>query len=238
MDRVEWKFWAVEPERPGWVSVTLFSGAVSNYPHWASVFSSVNWFRSHRILWGFNEVIFADYYRVICKFISNTFFPQFTFLLQPSSSPIFCPYLEQTIEHQSNNLFIQGKNSLSPYLFKDLALSFSGKVSWSPGSHRLGLLSVICVNGYEEWFYYIFVYSRPLWISSRDICIICDSQWERLPNTKELGFSSLVTVLIGKQCSLLTHSLFYYSQGLHNICRLDFSFFESSLRHMALEESS
>lgn len=68
---------------------------------------------------------------------------------------------------------MQRKISLSPYLFNDLTLSISWKVSLS-NSMRLG---------YCQWFAlavtrndYIFVYNRPLWISSRDICIIYGSQ--------------------------------------------------------------
>lgn len=87
---------------------------------------------------------------------------------------------------------------------------------------------------------YICVYNRQLWISSRDVCIICDSQWAVLPNTKELCFSIVVTVLVGKQFSLLTHPLFDHSQWLHNMFRSVFFFWwgGSWLRHMALEESS
>lgn len=90
---------------------------------------------------------------------------------------------------------------------------------------------------------YIFVSNRPLWISSRGICVICDSRWARLPNTKELGFSSVVTVLVGKLHSLLTRPLFDYSQWLHNILRSDI-FWEvvvgggSWSRHVVLEASS
>lgn len=61
---------------------------------------------------------------------------------------------------------------------------------------------------------------------------------EQIAKYKEVGFFSLVTVLVGKQYSLLTHPLFDYSQWLHNIFRSEFSLLESILRHVALEESS
>lgn len=41
----------------------------------------------------------------------------------------------------------------------------------------------------------MLVYNRPIRISSKDVCVISDSQSERLPNTKDLGFSSLLNYL-------------------------------------------
>lgn len=108
---------------------------------------SVNWFRSHRILWGFHGMRFANY-----PVVSSTWRP---FLSLLSS-------LEQTIGNQSNNPFIQGENSLPTYLFKDLALSLSWKVSWCHGGCGLSLLSVVFLEGREEWLQYVFIYQRPL----------------------------------------------------------------------------
>lgn len=137
-------------------------------------------------------------------------------------------FLGRTNHWKSISLFMWKKNLPFP-LFNDLALSISWKVSLS---HSLRL-------SYCQWFTlavirndYIFVYNRPLWISSREYLY----HLREIAKYKEDRFFSLVTVLVGKQYSLLTHPLFDYSQWLHNIFRSDFFFFWKQIETRGFRE--
>jgi len=110
-------------------------------------------------------------------------------------------------------------------------LSHSSRLGYYPWpSLTLRGMSIICLQ-------------QPPWFPARNICIPSGPYSERLPDTKELGFSSLVAILVGKQYGLLPpHPCPLLITANDCITFVDqnyyfFLFLEHWLRHVAPEES-